>query len=85
MLAIIILAILVSLTMVLLRVVIGPSIFDRMLGVNSINTHLVVLIVLLGVLAGSEFFIDIAITYGFISFITPIAFLMYFKYRPDEE
>jgi len=85
MLAIIITVILVSMGMVLLRAVMGPSIFDRILGMNSLTTHVIVFIILLGLWSGSEFFVDIAIIYGLISFVTSIAFLMYFKYRPQDE
>jgi len=85
MLAGVMVVILVSMGMVLLRAVMGPSVFDRILGMNSLATHVVVFIVLLGLWGGNGFYVDIAIIYGLISFITSIAFLMYFKYRPGEE
>lgn len=85
MLAGVIVVVMISMGMVLLRVVLGPSIFDRILGMNSFATHVVVFIVLLGLFSGTGSFIDIAIIYGLISFVTTIAFLMYFKYKPEEE
>ena len=75
---------LISTGMLLMRALIGSSSFDRILALNNIGTHVVVLIVLLGFLKGSEFFIDIAIIYALVSFVTVIAFLMYFKYRREE-
>lgn len=85
MLAGVIIVVMVSMGMVLLRVVMGSSVFDRLLGMNSFVTHIIVLIVLLGLFDGGNSFIDIAIIYGLISFVTTIAFLMYFKYRLEEE
>ena len=85
MLAGVMIVILVSMGMVLLRAVMGPSVFDRILGLNSVGTHVIVFIVLFGMFEESGYFIDIAIIYGLISFVTSIAFLMYFKYRPEEE
>ena len=80
----IVLVLLISTGMLLLRVFLGASAFDRILALNNIGTHVVVLIVLIGFLQGTEFFIDIALIYGLISFVTVIAFLMYFKYRGEE-
>lgn len=82
--ATVIIILLISTGMLLLRAFLGASAFDRILALNNIGTHVVVLIVLLGFLKGTEFFIDIALIYGLISFISVIAFLMYFKYRREE-
>ncbi len=77
-------AVLISMGMVLLRALLGSSVFDRILALNSFSTHAVVFIVLLGFFKNTALFIDIAIIYGLISFVTTIAFLMYFKYKPEE-
>jgi multicomponent Na+:H+ antiporter subunit F len=80
-----IIAMLVSIGLVLLRGVVGPTMFDRILALNTIGTQMVVLIVLMGQWRGTPFFLDIAITYALLNFIGTIAFLCYFKYKPDEE
>lgn len=83
-LAVIIAAVLVSIGMLLLRAFLGSSPFDRILASNSLGTHVAVFIVLLGLFNGSEHFIDIAIVYALVSFVSTVAFLMYFKYRKEE-
>ena len=84
MLVYIFIALLISMGMVLLRALLGSSVFDRILAMNSFGTHVVVFIVLMGFCKETPFFVDIAIIYGLISFVTTIAFLMYFKYKPEE-
>lgn len=76
-----ILGILLSMALLMVRAFIGKSYFDRILAVNSFGTHIVVLIVLMGFFKKTEFFIDIALIYGLINFITTVAFLRYFKFR----
>lgn len=80
-----IIAILVSMGMVMLRGILGPTVFDRILAANSFGTNIVVLIALLGSLMNTVFFIDIALTYALINFITTVALLRYFQYKPEEE
>lgn len=77
--------ILISMGMVLLRAFLGSSIFDRILASNSVGTHVIIFIVLLGLYNDTAFFVDVALVYGLISFITTIGFLMYFKYKPEDK
>ena len=71
---------LVVMVMLIARAIKGPTIFDRILTMNGFGTVTVVLIVLLGEFVGTVYFVDIAITYALINFITTIALLRYFKY-----
>ncbi len=73
-------AVLVSMGMVIIRCLLGPTVFDRILAANSFGTNIVVLIALMGHWMQTTFFLDIALTYALINFITTIAFLRYFKY-----
>lgn len=73
-------AILINLVLLLLRGVTGPTLFDRLLAVNTFGTNIVVLIVLLGYVEDSYNFIDVALIYALINFIATVAFLRYFKY-----
>lgn len=84
MLAAVILVVVISMGMLLLRAVMGPSIFDKILAMNCLGNNVIVLIILLGSLAGTTNYVDIAIIYSLISFVTIIAFLMYFKYKSEE-
>ena len=62
----------------LVRVILGPSSFDRVLAVNAIGSLVILGITLHGFLLGRPEFIDIAILYALINFIGTIAILKLF-------
>lgn len=72
-----ILAILVVMVMAFTRAFIGPTLYDRILAVNMFGTKTVLLISLLGFLMGRPEFLDIAIVYALINFISVIGVLRY--------
>jgi multicomponent Na+:H+ antiporter subunit F len=80
-----ILAILVSMFMVIIRGILGPTVFDRILAANLFGTKIVVFIVLLGHFMDTEFYLDVALTYALINFITTIALLRYFRFEDSKE
>ena len=58
----------------LIRVVKGPTLFDRILATNAIATKTIVLICLIGFLFGRiEMFIDIILAYAILGFIGSLA------------
>ncbi|MBE9559446.1 MAG: cation:proton antiporter [Proteobacteria bacterium] len=71
------LAILIVMFMAICRVVVGPTLYDRILAVNMFGTKTVLLISLLGFVMGRPEFLDIAIVYSLINFISVIAVLRY--------
>ena len=73
-------AVLVAMGIALARAFLGPTVFDRILAVNSVGTKTVLLIALLGFLTGRPDFIDIAIVYAMINFIAVVAVLKFVKY-----
>ncbi len=74
------LVILAAVTLSLYRVILGPSIIDRIVGVNVIGTKTIAVIVLTGHLFGRvEFFVDIALLYALINFIGALALSRYFE------
>lgn len=74
--------ILVGMIAVLKRVIVGPTLLDRLLGVNVIGTKTIVLLALIGFLAQRPgYFLDIALTYALINFVATIAVLRYFEAR----
>lgn len=73
-------ALLVAMALVLVRAILGPTIYDRVLAVNSIGTKIVLLIPVYGFMTGRPDFIDIALAYALINFIGTIAVLKYFEY-----
>ena len=70
-------AILVVMIMAIIRAVMGPTLYDRILAVNMFGTKTVLLISLLGFVMGRPEFLDIAIVYALINFISVIGVLHY--------
>jgi len=70
-------AILVVMIMSILRAMLGPTFYDRILAVNMFGTKTVLLISLLGFVMGRPEFLDIAIVYALINFISVIGVLHY--------
>jgi len=59
--------------MVLYRVYRGPTLFDRILGVNVIGTNTVLAIALVAAAFGEPMFLDIALVYALLNFLLSIA------------
>ncbi|TVQ25166.1 MAG: pH regulation protein F [Spirochaetaceae bacterium] len=53
----------------LLRVVLGPTIWDRLLGLSLISSKIVMAIIVLASLLDRTFVLDIAIVYSLLGFI----------------
>lgn len=64
------------------RAAVGPTVVDRIAGVNAIGSKTVVLIVLIGFLFGRvEMFVDIALAYAMLNFIAVLAASRYLHKR----
>ena len=74
------LLVLVTMALALIRALRGPSLFDRIIAVNMFGTSTVLGIAVLGFVTDRPAFLDIALVYALISFITTIATLKYFEY-----
>lgn len=72
---------LVAMLVALSRSIVGPTIYDRILAVNSFGTKVVLLIPVYGFVTGRPEFIDIALAYALINFIGTIAILKYFEFN----
>lgn len=62
------------------RALLGPTVYDRVLALNTFGTKTVLLIAVLGFLTGRPEFLDLAIVYALINFIGTIAVLKFFEY-----
>ena len=69
----------IAMVMVMIRAVLGPTIYDRVLALNSFGTKTVLLIAVLGFLMGRPEFLDLALVYALINFIGTVAVLKYFE------
>ena len=66
------------------RVMRGPTVFDRMLGVGVIGTKTVILVCLVGYLFGRvDMFVDIALAYAMLNFIGAIVVAKYLDRSRD--
>ena len=79
------LTILFAALLALYRVIKGPVIIDRIVGVNVIGTKTIAVVLLTGHLFDRvEFFIDIALVYALINFIGTLALSKYFERKGTE-
>ena len=74
------LAIMVVMALAMVRALAGPTVYDRILAVNMFGTKTVLLIAVLGFLSGRPDFLDIALVYALINFISVVAVLRFFEY-----
>lgn len=56
-------------SLVLLRVVMGPTIWDRLLGLNMVSAKIVMAIVVLAVMTQRSYLMDIALVYTILGFV----------------
>ncbi len=73
-------ALLVTMGLALVRAVLGPTVYDRILSVNAFGTLTVLLIAAYGFLTARPEFLDIALLYALINFIGTIAATKYVQF-----
>ncbi|MEE9390955.1 MAG: monovalent cation/H+ antiporter complex subunit F [Planctomycetota bacterium] len=69
-----------TLFMLLIRAGWGPTVFDRILALNSFGTVTVLLISVFAFMSGRPDFLDLGLVYALINFIGVIAVLRFSKY-----
>ncbi|MFV9689659.1 MAG: monovalent cation/H+ antiporter complex subunit F [Desulfobacteria bacterium] len=68
----------------LYRVIYGPTIIDRIVGVGAIGTKTLLVLVLMGFIYDRiEMFLDISIVYAILNFIGTLAAAKYFEGRGE--
>ncbi len=66
----------------LYRSIIGPTILDRLIGVNALGTKTIVLMIIIGLIYHRvDMFVDIALAYAMLNFIAVLAASRYFQKR----
>jgi multicomponent Na+:H+ antiporter subunit F len=83
-------ALVIAMVLALIRLFLGPSLYDRVLALNVFGTKTVLLIGVVGFLTERPDWLDIALLYALINFIGILAVLKFFRYRglgdlPPEE
>lgn len=79
------LAIFIIMLLAILRAAIGPSLSDRILAVNLFGTKTVLLIAVLGFFSGQSYFLDIAMLYALLNFVSMVGVLRFFEYQQQEQ
>ncbi len=73
--------IIVSMGLMLGRLIGGPTLYDRLLAVNSFGTKTVLFLCVFCFIIGRPDGVDIALLYALMNFIGTIAVLKYFNYQ----
>ena len=73
-------AICIAIVFSLVRALLGPSVFDRILAANSFGTKTVLLISVIGFLTGRPDVLDLALIYALINFVGVVAVLKFARY-----
>jgi len=70
----------------LYRVVRGPSVFDRVLGLNGISTKAIFLLLVIGTLYDRvEMFVDISTGYALLNLVGALAIAKFLEQRETED
>ena len=76
---IVFLALLLCSIMAIIRVIRGPTAPDRIVGLDTINTIVIVLMVVFGATFNEVIYIDVAIVYALLSFISTLFIAKYLE------
>ena len=76
--------VLVTMLLALVRALLGPTVYDRILAANMFGTKTVLFIAVLGYLSGRPEFLDLALVYILINFIGIIAILKFVRFSQVE-
>lgn len=76
-------ALIATMAIALVRAILGPSVYDRVLAVNMLGTKTVLLLSVIAFLFGRPDFLDLALAYALINFIGVLAVLEFFRSRAE--
>lgn len=68
-------AILVAMTLALIRAFLGPRLYNRILAINVFGTKTVLFMAVVGTLSGRPYIFEIALLYALVNFVTTVAVL----------
>ena len=72
-------ALLMTMALALIRALLGPTLFDRILALNTIATKTTLLIAVIGFLTDRPDFLDIALLYALLNFVGTVAVLRFVR------
>lgn len=74
-------AVLAGVLLLLIRAILGPTVYDRILAVNAMGTKTVIFVAVLGFLVGRPEFLDIGLVYAVVNFVATISLLKFIEHR----
>ena len=74
-------ALIVTMGLAMVRAILGPTLYDRVLAMNMFGTKTVLLLSVIAYLFDRPSFLDLALAYALINFIGVLAVLEFFKDR----
>ena len=77
-------ALLITMALALVRAVLGPTVYDRVLAVNMAGTKTVLLLAVITFLIDRPDFLDLALAYALINFIGVLAVLQFWRSRAEQ-
>ncbi|AUD63758.1 cation:proton antiporter [Tenericutes bacterium MO-XQ] len=73
-----------GLVLVVLRLVIGPKLADRVVALDTFNMTVIGIIVFIALLQNSMLYLDIAIVYGILAFLETVVFARYLEGKNND-
>lgn len=67
----------------LVRILFGPTVWDRLLGMSLISSKIIVAIVIFAVILERSFLMDIAIIYSLLGFISSVLIARFIEKKGD--
>ncbi len=74
-----------SIVVSLVRVLIGPTVADRMTALNMVSAQILAILVIIAVRQGRSSYLDVALVYDIFGFIGTLAMARYFSRRDSGE
>jgi len=71
----------VAVVFTLIRILIGPTVWDRLLAFNLLSSKLIVIIVMCAIIFEKHYLLDIAITYALLGFVSTLFIARFVKDR----
>jgi multicomponent Na+:H+ antiporter subunit F len=79
------LAVLVTMSLALIRAMLGPTVFDRVLALNMFGTKTVLFICVVGFMTNRTDFLDLALLYSLMNFVGMVALLRFSEFGSFRE
>ena len=76
---IVLIILLIAVIMAVIRIILGPTAPDRVVGLDTINTIVIVSMVVFGAIYNQVIYIDVAIVYALLSFISTLFIARYLQ------